>query len=47
MTCPRLHMIQNPMAHLSPEVLYRQVQYLVDQKDWQNEGEEVYDISEE
>jgi hypothetical protein len=38
---PRLRIIQNPMAHLSPEALYRQVQYLVDEKDWQTTGEEV------
>lgn len=37
----RLRIIQNPMAHLSPKVLYRQVQYLVDEKDWQKTGEEV------
>jgi hypothetical protein len=38
---PRLRIIQNPMAHLSPEVWYRQVQYWVEEKDWQEAGQEV------
>ncbi len=38
---PRLRIIQNPMAQLTPEVLYRQVQFCVDEKDWQTSGEEV------
>jgi hypothetical protein len=38
---PHLRIIQNPMAQLSPEKLYRKVQYLVDEKDWQQKGEEV------
>jgi superfamily II DNA or RNA helicase len=38
---PRLRIIQDPMAHLTPEMLYRQVQYLVDEQDWRGEGEEV------
>jgi superfamily II DNA or RNA helicase len=38
---PHLRIIQNPMAQLTPEMFYRQVQYLVDEKDWQRKGEEV------
>ena len=41
---PRLHIIQNPMAQLTPEMLYRQVQYLVDEQDWQQKGETVHDV---
>jgi hypothetical protein len=35
---PRLRIIQNPMTQLTPEVLYRQVQYVVDERDWQQKG---------
>lgn len=42
---PHLRIIQDPMAHLTPEMLYRQVQYLVDERDWKQEGEEVHDLS--
>ena len=38
---PRLRIIQNPMAYLTPEVLYRQVQFLVEEEDWAKFGEEV------
>jgi hypothetical protein len=38
---PRLRIIQNPMARLTPEALYRQVQFWVDEKDWQAAGEAV------
>jgi len=41
---PRLRIIQNPMASLTPEMLYRQVQYLVDENDWQGKGEEIHDL---
>jgi hypothetical protein len=41
---PRLRIIQNPMAELSPEMLYRQVQFFVDEDDWRTKGEEVYDL---
>jgi hypothetical protein len=41
MTCPRLRIIQNPMAHLSPEVLYRQAQFIVKETDWSTQGEET------
>ena len=37
----RLRVIQDPMAHVTPEALYRQVQYLVDERDWISKGEEV------
>ena len=42
---PRLRIIQDPMQQLSPEVLYRQVQYLVEEQDWQSKGEEINDLS--
>lgn len=41
---PHLRIIQNPMASLSPEMLYRQVQYLVDESDWSKRGEEVNEL---
>jgi len=41
---PRLHIIHNPMAALRPEMLYRDVQFLVDERDWQQQGEAVHDV---
>ncbi|MBM3145968.1 MAG: DUF3883 domain-containing protein [Chloroflexi bacterium] len=38
---PSLRIIQDPMSQLSPEMLYRQVQYLVDEQNWNRYGEEV------
>jgi len=38
---PRLRIIQNPMAVLAREMLYRQVQWLVDEPDWQGAGQEA------
>lgn len=38
---PRLRILQDPMASLNPEMLYRQVQYLVQEADWSSYGEEV------
>jgi hypothetical protein len=38
---PRLRVIQDPGACLSPEMLYRQVQWLVDEDDWSGKGDEV------
>lgn len=38
---PRLRIIQNPMAQLTPEALYRQVQYLVLEQEWRHHGDEV------
>ena len=37
----RLRIIQDPIAKLTPEMLYRQVQYLVSEADWADRGEEV------
>jgi len=41
MSAPRLHIIQDPISKLNPEVLYRQIQYLVEEGDWARQGEEV------
>ncbi|MEW6081855.1 MAG: helicase-related protein [Bacillota bacterium] len=38
---PRLHLIQDPLAKIRPEVLYRQIQYLVKENDWVQQGQEV------
>jgi predicted GIY-YIG superfamily endonuclease len=38
---PRLRIIQDPISKLSPEMLYRQIQYLVEEGDWAQQGEEV------
>jgi hypothetical protein len=38
---PRLRIIQDPIARLKPEMLYRQIQYLVEESDWAQQGEEV------
>ncbi len=38
---PRLHIMQNPISKLNPEVLYRQVQYLVKEEDWRGQVEEI------
>ena len=38
---PRLRIIQDPIIKLNPEMLYRQIQFLVDEKDWARNGEEV------
>ena len=38
---PHLRVIQYPIAKLTPEMLYRQVQYLVEEADWSERGEEV------
>jgi hypothetical protein len=38
---PRLRIIQDPISRLSPEMLFRQIQYLVDESDWARQGEEV------
>jgi hypothetical protein len=39
---PLLHIIQDPFSKLSPDMLYRQIQYLVNEKDWQSHGEAVH-----
>ncbi len=35
---PTLRVIQDPMANLHPAMLYRQVQYFVDEADWKQHG---------
>ncbi len=37
---PKLRIIQDPMANLHPTMLYRQVQYFVDEADWKQQGED-------
>ncbi len=37
---PKLRIIQDPMANLHPAMLYRQVQYFVDEADWKQQGED-------
>ncbi len=36
---PRLRIIQDPIPKLNPEMLYRQVQYFIGEKDWATQGE--------
>ena len=38
---PKLRIIQDPIPKLQPEMLYRQVQYLVHERDWQGTGEDA------
>ena len=38
---PRLRIIQDPIPKLNPEMLYRQVQFMVKESDWAGKGEEV------
>ena len=38
---PRLRIIQAPIMKLNPKMLYRQVQFLVDEKDWNAQGQNV------
>jgi superfamily II DNA or RNA helicase len=38
---PRLRVIQDPIPKLNPEMLYRQVQFMVEESDWAGKGEEV------
>ncbi|GEM_PF-6886931 len=40
-TCARPAIIQDPISSLNPEMLYRQIQYLVEEGDWAQQGEEV------
>ena len=44
---PTLRIIQDPISKLSPEMLYRQVQFLVQQSDWATQGEEINQMSED
>jgi len=39
---PRLRIIQDPASKLTPEMLYRQIQYLVAESDWVKQSEEVF-----
>jgi len=41
---PRLRVIQDPIPKLTPEMLYRQVQYLVKEADWGSRGDEVVQV---
>jgi hypothetical protein len=36
-----MRIIQDPISHLKPEMLYRQIQFLVEEADWAAQGEEV------
>jgi superfamily II DNA or RNA helicase len=38
---PRLRVIQDPISKLNPEMLYRQIQFVVEEGDWAQQGEEV------
>jgi hypothetical protein len=38
---PRSRIIQDPISRLNPEMLYQQIQYLVEEGDWAQQGEEV------
>ena len=38
---PRLRIIQDPISKLKLEMLYRQIQYLVEEGDWAQQGEDV------
>ena len=38
---PRLRVIRDPMIQLTPEALFRQVQYIVQLPEWASRGEEI------
>lgn len=38
---PRLRIIHEQISGLGPEMLYRQVQFVVEEDDWAQQGEEV------
>lgn len=38
---PRLRTIQDPISKLNPEMLYRNIQYVVEEGDWGRQEEEV------
>ncbi|MEJ5376510.1 MAG: hypothetical protein WHX93_08020 [bacterium] len=38
---PRLRIIQDPISRLNPEMLYRQIQYVVHEGEWNAQGEEI------
>ena len=39
---PRLRIIQDPVPKLNPAMLYRQVQYMVEEADWARQGEDAH-----
>jgi hypothetical protein len=41
---PRLRIIQDPIVRLNPEVLYRQVQFVVEEGDWARQGDFIGEI---
>lgn len=41
---PRLRIIQDPMSKLNAELLYRHVQYVVQEADWTSQGEAITQI---
>jgi hypothetical protein len=41
---PRLRIIQDPISRLNPEMLYRQIQFVVEEDDWVRQGEEVVSV---
>lgn len=38
---PWLRIIQDSISKLNPEMLYRQIQYLIEENDWAKQGEKV------
>jgi hypothetical protein len=42
---PCLRVIQDPISKLSLEMLYRQVQFLVEEDDWSSQGTEVNELA--
>jgi hypothetical protein len=43
---PTLRIIQDPIPKLHPKMLYRQVQFLVEERDWNRQGEETVAVRE-
>ncbi|MEJ5340502.1 MAG: helicase-related protein [Thermogutta sp.] len=41
---PRLRIIRDPIARLNPQVLYRQVQFVVEEGDWARQGDFIGEI---
>jgi superfamily II DNA or RNA helicase len=41
---PRLRIIQDPIPKLHPKMLYRQVQFLVEEPDWSCQGETIAEV---
>ena len=38
---PRLRIIRDPISKLTPEMLYRQIQFVIAESDWTKQGEDV------